>query len=97
MIGAFMLCTCTNSHVGYIVNTTNFVDHFREELYWITVRGQLEGVLPCLGVGPRSFLSITLSGRGETPVDLEEVEYRQGLYLYFNNGQGAIACVQLGD
>ena len=59
--------------------------------------GQLKGVLPCLGAGPRSFLSVTLSGRGGKCVDVEEAADRQGLYLYFNDGQGAIACMQLGE
>ncbi len=75
-------------YTGYVVSTTNFVDPFREELYWISTVGRLRGVLPCLGVGPRSFFSTILPG-------CDGVDNDHGLYLYFNDGQGAIACVHL--
>ncbi len=71
------------------MSTSNFGDYFREELYWISVVGQLRGVLPCLGIGPRSFLSVTLPGRENVNDD------EDGLYLYLNDGQGAIVCVHL--
>ena len=96
-----------------MVSVTHFLDHFREEVYWLTVTGRLQGILPCLGVGPRSFFSVTLDykqistgtvqgggvmGEDVTPVIGEENECGEGgLFVYLNDGQGAIACVRLSD
>ena len=92
------------------MSVTNFLDHFREEVYWLSVTGRLQGVLPCLGVGPRSFFSValdckqvdagTLQGGGLMDEGVTEEEDKcgeEGLFVYLNDGQGAIACIRLSN
>lgn len=82
--------------LGYIISTSNFVDHFREELYWLSVNGQLQGILPCLGMGPRSFFSVTLPLGCKGGSNIKDGKDEHAHFLYFNDGQGAITCVHLG-
>lgn len=42
------------------MSVTQFPDHFREEVYWLSESGQLLGVLPSVGHGPHGFFSVTL-------------------------------------
>ena len=92
--------------LGYMLSVTQFPDQFREEVYWLTESGELLGMLPCLGAGPRSFLSATLNPRPSSGSvaatshyqtmearGLEE-EDNGGLYVFFNDGQGGICCVR---
>jgi len=86
------------------VSVTQFPDQFREEVYWLSEDGKLLGMLPCLGAGPRSFVSATLSPRSgyaaSTPVSPPTQgrglgdEEDGGLYMFFSDGQGGICCVR---
>lgn len=91
--------------LGYMLSVTQFPDQFREEVYWLSESGELLGMLPCLGAGPRSFLSATLNPRPSSgsvaahyqtmeEKDLEEEEDSGGHYVFFNDGQGGICCIR---
>jgi len=92
------------SFSGYLVSVTQFPDQFREEVYWLSEDGKLLGMLPCLGAGPRSFVSATLGPRSgnaaSTPVSPHTRgrglgdEEDGGLYMFFSDGQGGICCVR---
>ena len=61
------------------MTTTQFPNHFREDLYWISESGRLLGVLPCLGGGPKSFLSATLDpGKPPSPPRQGQQGTREG-------------------
>ncbi len=87
------------------MNVTQFPDQFREEVYWLSETGRLLGMLPCLGAGPRSFVSATLPPRPKaaapptSPTAVggrEEDEEEGGLRVFFSDGQGGICCVRPG-
>ena len=85
------------------MSVTHFPDHFREEIYWLSEFGQLLGVLPALGKGPRGFLSATLDKSSKSSrqttcsvasgVD-DDDDDDGGLYVFFNDGMGGIACLR---
>ena len=64
--------------------------------------GKLRGMLPCLGAGRHSFLSLTLPppptptpSPGTQGTREEEREEGGRQCLFFNDGQGGICCLQL--
>ena len=90
-----------------MVSVTQFPDHFREEVYWLSESGQLLGVLPALGKGPHGFFSATLSSRPSLPVGhatptaglgavtpTEDDSDDGGLYVFFSDGMGGIVCLR---
>lgn len=79
-----------------MLSATQFPDRFREEMYWISETGRLLGVLPCLGAGPRSFISATLPPRPQSPGSPVSAEGGRegGLHVFFYDGKGAICCVR---
>ena len=95
---------------GYIASVTQFPDHFREEIYWLSESGQLLGVLPSVGQGPHGFFSATLSPKSSSSLHKTSVEATSkdgaagydddndddsaGLYVYFNDGMGGIVCLR---
>lgn len=108
MINAWVLYQTGSFVLGYMLSVTQFPDQFREEVYWVSESGELLGMLPCLGAGPRSFLSATLNPRPSSgsmaatsqyrameEKDLEEEEEDSGgHYVFFNDGQGGICCIR---
>ena len=58
----------------------------------ILTPGQLRGMLPCLGGSRHSFLSAAI-----TPQQYKSSRTKDNEQcVYFNDGQGAVCCVQLG-
>ena len=79
-------------YIGYMLSVTHFPDLFREEIYWLSEMGRLLGVLPCVGSSPRSFYSATLQPRVVSDDQVEEES--GGLYVFFSDGHGGIACLR---
>ena len=107
MSNAWVLYQTGSFVLGYMLSVTQFPDQFREEVYWLSESGELLGMLPCLGAGPRSFLSATLNPRPSSgsvaatshyqtmeEKGLEEEEDSGGHYVFFNDGQGGICCIR---
>ena len=80
---------------GYMASVTQFPNRFREDVYWLSESGKLLGMLPCLGEGPRSFVSATLDAN---PALQENGEFQEddggGLYVFFSDGHGGICCIR---
>lgn len=92
------------------MSVTQFPDHFREEIYWLSESGQLLGVLPTVGKGPHGFFSTVLDKSKLSPSrttpqpvagemqkgcgDDDDVDDDGGLYVFFNDGMGGIACLR---
>ena len=92
------------------MSVTQFPDHFREEVYWLSESGQLLGVLPSIGHGPHGFFSATLGPSskpssllhpgsrrvGNSKEDMDDVSDTDdsGLYVFFNDGMGGIVCLR---
>ena len=88
---------------------TQFPDHFREEIYWLSESGQLLGVLPSVGMGPHGFFSATLGPKSssllhkrsgaailkdDANTDYCDDDDSGGLYVFFNDGMGGIVCLR---
>ena len=86
---------------------TQFPDHFREEIYWLSESGQLLGVLPSVGKGPHGFFSATLSPKSSSSLYKRngaatslkddascDDDDSGGLYVFFNDGMGGIVCLR---
>ena len=87
------------------MSVTQFPDHFREEVYWLSESGQLLGVLPAVGKGPHGFFSAILANSKSSSssvvspsvagvVQEEDADGDGGLYVFFNDGMGGIACLR---
>ena len=91
------------------MSVTQFPDHFREEIYWLSDSGQLLGVLPSIGKGPHGFFSATLGPKSlaslhkrreeailedGTNTDGSDNDDGGGLYVFFNDGMGGIVCLR---
>ena len=91
------------------MSVTQFPDHFREEIYWLSESGQLLGILPAVGKGPHGFFSTVLDKSklstthtapqpvvGEMQKDQKDCgdDDDRGLYVFFNDGMGGIACLR---
>ena len=81
-----------------MVSVTQCFDHFREEIYWLSESGQLLGVLPAVGRGPRGFFSVTLDKSSKPSSSSvsggDEDGDDGGLYVFFDDGMGGIACLR---
>ena len=85
-----------------MISASQFPDSFRTDIYWLSTRGSLLGMLPCLGSGKRSFFSISLPPKIpskclENKSEILEKEYEGGMYVYFDDGTGGICCIRLKD
>ena len=81
------------------MNVSHFPDHFREEIYWLSEFGQLLGVLPALGIGPRGFFSAKLDESSKcsgqrTCSAVRGIDDDGELYVFFNDGMGSITCLR---
>ena len=90
------------------MSVTQFPDHFREEIYWLSESGQLLGVLPSMGKGPHGFFSATLDPKSSSSLhkrsggailkdDASTGDCNDdggGLYVFFNDGMGGIVCLR---
>ena len=90
------------------MSVTQFPDHFREEVYWLSESGQLLGVLPSVGKGPHGFFSANLPPKSSSsPHNMsgaailkddascdDDDDNSEGLYIYFNDGMGGIVCLR---
>ena len=81
------------------MSVTQFPDHFREDMYWLSTSGELLGVLPAVGKGPHGIISAVLKSNCTSlsslkPTTHTEEEDNGGLYVFFNDGMGAIACLR---
>lgn len=86
------------SSLGYLVSCSQFPDSFREDLYWLSSEGRLQGMLPCLKGHSHSFFSTVLPSRTVPSADaerepIESVE-NGGLHVYFDDGHGGICCIK---
>ena len=69
---------------------------YTEDLYHINFRGQLLGILPCLGKHPHKFFSAYLRANGDLHAKYPELGYdKGGWYLFFKDGLGGICCIHL--
>lgn len=87
-----LLCT-----VGFLVSTTLQVDttkFYRENVLHLDYKGQLLGVLPFLGPGPRRFCVTYLPGDPEL-TDTTPTLGLPGWYVYMRDGHGGILGVRL--
>ncbi|XP_060083182.1 uncharacterized protein LOC132562454 [Ylistrum balloti] len=78
-------------HAGFLVSVTQHdkADYLpRETLYHLDSSGRLQGLLPGLGKGPRSFLPLMLSAEG-TESD------RKAWHIYLRDGHDGIMCIRL--
>lgn len=78
---------------GHIVVSSLVKDQTREEMYWLAPDGRLRGIVPCLRHEPHSFLALDQAESGELMPHEGGVE--TDIFLYFNDGQGAICCTKL--
>ena len=89
------------------MSVTQFPDHFREEVYWLSESGQLLGVLPSVGKGPHGFFSATLGPKSSNSLHKRngaatflkddagcDNDDSGGLYVFFNDGMGGIVCLR---
>ena len=91
----FQWCPDEIGHAAAVSPTMMFAYHASP----CPTSGKLRGMLPCLGPGRHSFLSVTLpppppsSQREEEEGEGEDEE--GGQCLFFNDGQGGVCCIQL--
>eukprot|EP00118_Oscarella_pearsei_P023524 m.282640 g.282640 ORF g.282640 m.282640 type:complete len:1082 (+) comp40659_c0_seq20:48-3293(+) len=65
-------------------------DEFTEQLFWLSLNGELRGVFPVLGAGPHCFFPLSVRLQvGNTD------ESSTVLNVYFYDGRGAICCMPL--
>ena len=81
--------------LGYLVSCSQFPDSFREDLYWLSREGQLQGMLPCLKGCSHSFFSTVLPPQTtDTKREPAGDEETGGLHVYFDDGHGGICCLK---
>lgn len=84
---------------GYLVSASIFRNKdgpYRENLYHFDHRGQLLGVLPSLGRGPRSMFSVFLPGDLDLSAKHSGRIGQKGWHVYMRDGHDGIICVFLG-
>jgi hypothetical protein len=77
---------------GALVTTGLFMSDdpdFTEQLLWLSITGELKGILPILGLGPHAFFPLSLRPKPDLQVK------RSGLHIYFCDGRGGICCAAL--
>ncbi len=89
--------------LGYIVTASQFPDVLRADLYWLSTKGTLLGMLPCIGINPHSLFSVFLPPR-ERKTQSESLSVRDagghddgGVRVFFEDGVGGICCLRLKD
>ena len=69
---------------------------YTEELYHINFRGQILGMLPCLGKHPHKFCSAFIRANEHLHAKYSELGFdTPGWYLLFKDGHGGICCIHL--
>lgn len=84
---------------GYLVSASIFRNKdgpYRENLYHFDHRGQLLGILPSLGRGPRSMFSVFLPGDLDLSAKHSGRIGQKGWHVYMRDGHDGIICVFLG-
>lgn len=82
---------------GFLVTVTQHIsttEHYRENLYYFGMNGQLKNYLLCLGNGPRSFLPVYLPGNAELQESRSDFG-RMGWHVYMRDGHDGIICIYL--
>ncbi|XP_064615741.1 uncharacterized protein LOC135479766 [Liolophura sinensis] len=82
--------------VGFLVtagvHSSNFA--YCENLYHVDYDGNVRGILPCLGLGPRSFFSFPHQGRAVTSpggeMNSDQTHPLAGWYVYMRDGHGGL-------
>ena len=85
---------------GFIITASQFPDVLRSDLYWISPKGKLLGMLPCLGINPHSLFSAFLPPRSKPLPSSGKQSTEQddgGMHLFFSDGVGGICCLRLKD
>ena len=68
--------------------------YYRENLYWFSVSGVIQGIHPMLGKSPHCFYAVPLQTKDDTTPG-EDARREKCWHLFFDDGLGALCCIKL--
>ncbi|XP_071792593.1 uncharacterized protein [Asterias amurensis] len=87
-----------SKRAGFVVAASHedfFQDpYYRENLYWFSVSGVIQGIHPMLGKSPHCLYAVPLQTKDDTTPG-EDARREKCWHLFFDDGLGALCCIKL--